>query len=106
LWEIVARPRRKGGEARHACPAQASSSPIPFGIKRDLLAYFADLNQVKYIRSNPKQLARVEAELPILRNISTKAQYPDTAFLPEPAADRPDGAPGPSQPAPKPPSQP
>ena len=25
------------------------SAPIPFGIKRDLLAYFSDLSKVKYI---------------------------------------------------------
>jgi hypothetical protein len=29
----------------------------------------------------------MEAELTILQTISTKAAYPDTAFLPEPAAD-------------------
>jgi hypothetical protein len=29
----------------------------------------------------------MKAELPILAGISTHAAYPDTAFLPEPAAD-------------------
>ena len=65
------------------------ASPIPFGIKRDLLAYFADLAKVKYIQSDPKRLAGVQADLPILQTISTKAAYPDTAFLPEPNADKP-----------------
>jgi hypothetical protein len=65
------------------------ASPIPFGIKRDLLAYFADPAKAKYIQSDPKRLAGVKADLPILQTISTKAAYPDTAFLPEPAADLP-----------------
>ncbi len=65
------------------------ASPIPFGIKRDLLAYFADPVKAKYIQSDPKRLAGVQADLPILQTISTKAIYPDTAFLPEPDADKP-----------------
>jgi hypothetical protein len=65
------------------------SAPIPFGIKRDLLAYFADLSKVKYIQSNRKKLAQVQADLPILRTISTKAAYPESAFLPEPNEDKP-----------------
>ncbi len=64
-------------------------SPIPFGIKRDLLAYFADPEKAKYLKRKPKLLAQVEADLPILKTISTKAQYPDTAFLPEPDVDKP-----------------
>jgi hypothetical protein len=64
------------------------SSPIPFGVKRDLLAYFADPAAAAYISRDPKRLAQVTADLPILKTISTKAQYPDTAFLPEPGADR------------------
>lgn len=60
------------------------ASPIPFGIKRDLLAYFADLDKVTYLRQKPKLLAQVQADLPILRTISTKAAYPESAFLPEP----------------------
>jgi len=63
------------------------ASPIPFGIKRDLLAYFSDPEKAKYLRRKPKLLAQVKADLPILQNISTKAAYPDTAFLPEPTAD-------------------
>jgi hypothetical protein len=66
------------------------SSPIPFGVKRDLLAYFADPAAAVYISRDPKRLAQVTADLPILQTISTEAQYPDTAFLPEPDADRPD----------------
>ena len=64
-------------------------SPIPFGIKRDLLAFFADMDQVRYLKGKPKLLAQVQADLPILRTISTKAAYPDTAFLPEPDVDKP-----------------
>jgi uncharacterized protein (DUF433 family) len=74
------------------------SSPIPFGIKRDLLAYFADPTQARYIQRRPALLAQVQADLPILRTISTKAQYPETAFLPEPAAAKPPDA-QPSEPA-------
>ena len=46
----------------------------------------------------------MQAELPILRAISTHAAYPDTAFLPEPTED---AAPAPA-PAPvsQPPTQP
>lgn len=64
-------------------------SPVPFGIKRDLLAYFADTSKVKYVQNNRKLLAQVQADLPILKNISTKAEYPETALLPEPDADKP-----------------
>jgi hypothetical protein len=73
------------------------ASPIPFGVKRDLLAYFADPSKAKYLQRKPKELAQIQADLPILRTISTKAQYPDTAFLPEPDAAKP---PNP-QPAPR-----
>jgi hypothetical protein len=66
------------------------SQPIPWGIKQDLLEYFSDLSKVKYIYSDRKRLAQVQADLPILRTISTKAQYPETAFLPEPEEDKPD----------------
>ena len=57
------------------------SQPVPFGIKKDLIAYFSDLNQVKYIRNDRTRLAQVNADLPVLRNISTRAAYPETAFL-------------------------
>jgi hypothetical protein len=63
------------------------TTPIPFGIKRDLLAYFADPEKAKYLKGKPKLLAQVQADLPVLQNISTKAAYPDTAFLPEPTND-------------------
>jgi hypothetical protein len=75
------------------------TQPIPFGIKRDLLAYFADLSKVKYVQSKPRLLAQVKADLPVLQTISTKAQYPETAFLPEPDSDKP-GAAVPTPPAP------
>jgi hypothetical protein len=63
--------------------------PVPFGIKRDLLAYFANPAAAIYIARDPKRLAQVQADLPILKTISTKAQYPETAFLPEPDEDKP-----------------
>ena len=68
------------------------ATPVPFGIKRDLLAFFADPNKAVYLKRKPARFAQVEAELPILQTISTKAAYPDTAFLPEPAADLPPDA--------------
>ena len=72
--------------------AAAPGSPIPFGVKRDLLAYFSDPNKAKYLQRKPAMLAQVKADLPILQTISTKAAYPDTAFLPEPDADLPPDA--------------
>jgi hypothetical protein len=80
------------------------ATPIPFGIKRDLLAYFNDPEKAIYLQRNPKMFARMEAELPILVNISTHAAYPDTAFLPEPTQDA-GPAPAPA-PVPQPPTQP
>jgi hypothetical protein len=74
--------------------ASDPASPIPFGVKRDLLTYFADPSQAKYLERKPKLLAGVMADLPILKTISTKAQYPDTAFLPEPDEDKPDAVNG------------
>jgi Zinc dependent phospholipase C len=65
-------------------------TPVPFGIKRDLLAYFADMDKVKYLKQKPQTLAQVQADLPVLQKISTQAAYPDTAFLPEPDEDLPD----------------
>jgi len=67
--------------------ARNPATPVPFGIKRDLLAFFADPDQAVYLKRKPAEFARVEAELTILQTISTKAAYPETAFLPEPAAD-------------------
>jgi hypothetical protein len=63
------------------------ATPIPFGIKQDLLAYFADTEKAKYLKRKPKMLAQVQADLPILQTISTRAAYPETAFLPEPTTD-------------------
>jgi hypothetical protein len=71
------------------------STAIPFGIKRDLLAYFAEPDKVIYLKRNPKKFAQIQADLPILKTISTKAAYPETALLPEPFADRPAAQPGP-----------
>ena len=83
------------------------SQPVPFGIKQDLLAYFADLDQVKYIRQDEQRVAQVKADLPILQKISTRAAYPDTAFLPQPDEAKPPEAKGkPSSNAPEPPNSP
>jgi hypothetical protein len=71
------------------------ATPIPFGMKRDLLAYFADPAKASYLQREPKQFALMQAELPILAGISTHAAYPDTAFLPEPVED---AAPAPAPP--------
>jgi hypothetical protein len=68
------------------------ASPIPFGVRRDLLAYFADLAKVRFLQRKPGMLVQVQADLPILQTISTKAAYPDTAFLPEPDAAKPPDA--------------
>jgi hypothetical protein len=86
--------------------AATPQQPIPFGIKRDLQAFFADLSKARYL--NETQIAQVKTDLPVLNTISTKAQYPDTAFLPEPDTDlapaqkdQPDSAaPGVTAPAP------
>jgi len=55
---------------------------------------------VKYVANNRKLLAQVQADLPILKTISTKAAYPESALLPEPTEDQPDATPGPTPPAP------
>ncbi len=79
--------------------ASTPATPIPFGLKRDLLAYFADPEKAIYLKREPKQFARMKAELPILTTISTRAAYPDTAFLPEPDEDAaPNPQPGSSTP--------
>jgi hypothetical protein len=64
------------------------ASPVPAGIKRDLIAYFADPVKAKYLQRKTGKLAKVRADLQILETISTKAAYPDTAFLPEPDEDK------------------
>jgi hypothetical protein len=73
-------------------------TPLPFNLKRDLLAYFADPDAAIYIKRDQKRFAQVQADLPILQTISTKAAYPETAFLPEPDAARPDPQPAPPAP--------
>ena len=65
--------------------ASTPQQPIPFGIKRDLQAFFAQPEKARYL--NESQTAQVHTDLPVLQTISTRAQYPDTAFLPEPDAD-------------------
>jgi hypothetical protein len=83
------------------------SQPVPFGIKQDLLAYFADLDKVKYIQHDQERLAQVHADLPVLQKISTRAAYPETAFLPQPDAAKPPEAKGKSTSnAPEPPNLP
>src|ERR1017187_8162978 len=87
--------------------ARTPDTAVPFGIKRDLLIYFADLDKVIYLKHKPKLLAQVQADLPILQTISTKAQYPDSAFLPEPdvsKAPNPQNAPPSSAPPSRPPT--
>lgn len=68
------------------------SQPIPHGVKQDLQAYFSDVSKVKYVVSNPKLVAQVKQDLPVLQGISTRAAYPESAFLPEPTADLPPDA--------------
>ena len=63
------------------------ASPIPFGIKRDLTAYFADLAKVKYLRAKPNLLAQVRADLPKLAAISTGVQEPEAPLLAEEEAE-------------------
>ena len=83
------------------------SQPVPFGIKQDLLAYFSDLEKVKYIQHDSERMEQVRADLPILQKISTRAAYPDTAFLPQPDAAKPPEAKGkPTSNAPEPPAAP
>jgi hypothetical protein len=79
------------------------ASPIPLGIKHDLLAFFTDLSKVTYFKQKPQLLAQVQADLPVLQTISTKAAYPDSAFLPEPdEAKAPDAQPAPKNASPEP----
>ena len=52
------------------------------------MAYFADVDKAIYLKRKPKLLAQVQADLPILQGISTKAAYPETAFLPQPDEDK------------------
>ncbi len=71
--------------------ASTPETPVPFGIKHDLLAYFSDLDKVVSLKQKPTLLAQVQADLPILQTISTKAAYPESAFLPQPdSAKAPD----------------
>jgi hypothetical protein len=78
------------------------SQAIPWGIKHDLQEYFSDMSKVTYIANNKKLAAQVQADLPILKTISTKAAYPESALLPEPDEDKPDATRGLTPPAPAP----
>jgi hypothetical protein len=60
------------------------ATPVPFGIKQDLQAYYADPAAPIATRNNPKKWAQVQADLQVLATISTQAAYPETAFLPNP----------------------
>lgn len=60
---------------------QDPASQIPFGIKRDLTAYFSDLSKAKYIRAKPRLLAQVKADLVKLETIPTRARMPDAPLL-------------------------
>ncbi len=84
---------------------QNPASPIPFGIKRDLEAYFSDLSKVKYLQGekNAKRLAQVQADLPVLQTIPTNSPEAEGPLLAEEAAQQvPEAgqAPKPPQPAP------
>ena len=81
------------------------ASPIPFGIKRDLQAYFSDLSKAKYLQSDPKRLAQVQADLPILKDIPTRSPEGDSPLLAEQAAEseqKPEAGQSPSAPKPAP----
>jgi hypothetical protein len=56
-------------------------TPIPFGIKRDLESYFADLSKVKYLQEKPELLAQVQADLPVLKTMPTGTLEPDAPLL-------------------------
>ena len=78
-------------------------SPIPFGIKRDLTAYFADLSKVKYLQGdkNKKRLAQVQDDLPKLSAIPTGVVEPEAPLLAlaqaeDAAKAKSDAAPAPS----------
>jgi hypothetical protein len=65
------------------------ATPVPFGIKRDLTAYYADPNAPIVTKKDPAKWAQVQSDLVTLQAISTHAAYPETAFLPEPESARP-----------------
>ena len=56
-------------------------TPIPFGIKRDLESYFADVSKVKYLQAKPELLAQVQADVPVLKTMPTGTQEPDAPLL-------------------------
>jgi len=79
------------------------ASPIPFGIKRDLEAYFSDLSKVKYLQGekSAKRLAQVQADLPVLQTMPTNTPEADGPLLAEQAAQQvPEAGLAPKPPAP------
>lgn len=58
-------------------------APIPFGVKRDLMAYFSDVDKAIYLKRKPKLLAQVHDDLPILVKMPTEAIHPEAPLLPE-----------------------
>ena len=66
-----------------------------------------DLRAGVFKQEDPKAIAQVRADLPVLQGISTRAAYPETAFLQQPDEAKPPEAKGePSSNAPEPPSAP
>ena len=79
------------------------ASPIPFGIKRDLLAYFSDLSKVKYLQGekNTQRLAQVQSDLPILSTIPTTTLEAAGPLLAQEASEQaPEAGLAPKPPAP------
>jgi len=79
------------------------ASSIPFGIKRDLQAYFSDLGKVKYLQEekSAKRLAQVQADLPVLQTIPTNSLEADGPLLADEAAQQlPEAGLAPKSPAP------
>jgi len=80
------------------------ASPIPFGIKRDLVAYFSDLSKVKYLQGdkNKKRLAQVQDDLPKLSAIPTGVEEPEAPLLAQAQAEDTEKAKSQAAPAPSP----
>jgi hypothetical protein len=79
------------------------ASPIPFGIKRDLQAYFSDLAKVKYLREekSAQRLAQVQADLLVLQTIPTNSPEADGPLLAQEASEQaPEAGLAPKPPAP------
>jgi hypothetical protein len=50
------------------------AEPIPPGIKKDILAYYANLDAPITTKKNPQQWAQVQADLVTLRTMPTSAE--------------------------------